>query len=116
MGTVVRCEGTSHESLFAKVRSLLVDAIERLADDAQADASHVAYCDMEAGESFVKKGDKDVVIDRLSTKIGFLRAKSAQIKGQVAGFQAALADLAKAQSKMSKMRSEVKAQYARNTP
>merc|ERR1711948_201596 len=88
--------------------------IERLEAEADADATHKAYCDKELAESNQKKADKEAEIAKLSTKIDQMQARSAQLKSEVAGLQKALAELAAAQAEMNKMRAEENAAFKTN--
>merc|ERR1719265_2677570 len=58
MGSAVRFAASSGSDPFAKVKGLITDMIERLEKDAQADASHKAYCDKETAEANAKKAEK----------------------------------------------------------
>jgi len=99
---------------FAKVRELIKGMIENLLGDAQADASHKAYCDKELGESAKKKAEKTATVDKLSTSIDSMSAKSAQLKEQVAKLQKELADLTRSQGEMNRIRSEEKSTFQAN--
>merc|ERR1712187_132801 len=90
------------------------DMIEKLEGEAEADATHKAYCDKELAESNQKKADKEGEIAKLSTKIDQMTARSAQLKSEVAGLQKALAELAASQSEMNKMRAEENAAFKKN--
>merc|ERR1712138_52856 len=83
---------------FAKVKALITDMLAKLEDDAASDASHKAYCDKETAEAIAKKDEKKALIDKLSTKIGSMSAKSAKLKEEVAGLQKELAELASSQA------------------
>jgi len=96
---------------FAKVKELIKNMIETLLSDAQADATHKAYCDKELGESAEKKAQKTATIDKLSAEIDSMSSKSSMLKEQVATLQKELAELAKAQAEMNDIRSKEKATY-----
>merc|ERR1719297_797614 len=97
---------TSTADPFAKVKGLISDMIESLEDAADADATEKAYCDNELAETRAKKDDKTAEIEKLSTKIDDMSARSAKLKEEVAALQKALADLMSAQAEMDKLREE----------
>merc|ERR1719343_557939 len=99
---------------FGKVKGLIRDMIERLESEADADATHKAYCDKEIAESNEKKADKTAEIAKISTKIDQMTARSAQLKEQVASLQKALAELAAAQAEMNKIRQEENTAFVKN--
>jgi chromosome segregation ATPase len=103
------------EDPFAKVKSLITDMIATLESDAEADASHKAYCDKETSEATAKKDDLTAESDKLSTKIAQDKAASAKLKEEVATLQSELASMAKAKSEADKLRSEEKAAYDTNS-
>jgi len=111
MAAAVRHADAGSADPFSKVKELIKGMIETLLGDAQADASHKAYCDKELGESAEKKAEKTATIDKLSTQIDSMTAKSSQLKEQAAKLQKELADLASSQAEMNKLRSEEKATF-----
>merc|ERR1719265_2658474 len=103
-------EGGSATGPFDKVK----DMIERLLEEGQAEGNHKAYCDKEMSETAAKKEQKSADIDKLSTKIDSMTAKSKVLKEEVAGLQKALADLASSTAAATKLRSEEKAVFTTN--
>merc|ERR1711948_158315 len=97
-----------------KVKGLIADMIERLEAEAEADATHKAFCDKELAESNEKKADKKAEIAKLSNKIDQMAARSAQLKSEVAALEKSLAELAASQAEMDKMRAEENAAFKQN--
>merc|ERR1719321_2492192 len=111
MASVMRFGSAGGADPFQKVKALVVDMIERLQKDAQADASHKAYCDKETGETVAKKKEKEAEVEKLTTKIDSMKAKSAQLKEEVAGLQKDLAEIASSTSEATSLRTKEKQQY-----
>merc|ERR1719443_636237 len=104
------------DDVFAKVKGLIKEMIERLLAEAQAEASHKAFCDKEMAETKEKKEDKEDEIAKLTAKIDKMTARSSLLKGEVAQLQKDLAELAAAQAEMDKVRAEEKALFETNKP
>merc|ERR1719174_193383 len=101
--------------VFGKVKGLISSMIEKLLAEAEADATEKAYCDKEMAETETKKADKEAAIEKLSTQIDSMTAKSAKLKEQVATLQKELAALARAQAELDKVRAEEKAAFDVNS-
>jgi hypothetical protein len=99
---------------FKKVKDLIINMIDQLSKDAEADATHKAYCDKEMSETQAKKDESDALIAKLSAQIDTASARSDKLKEEVAALQKELADLAKSQSEMDKLRREEKEMYNTN--
>jgi len=115
MSSAMKLDAAAGEDPFAKVKSMNTDMIATLESDAEADASHKAYCDKETAEATAKKEDLTAESDKLSTKIAQDKAASAKLKEEVATLQSELASMAKAKSEADKLRSEEKAAYDTNS-
>merc|ERR1719284_1181689 len=111
MASAIRFSSGTGADPFAKVKGLIADMISKLEDEAEADATHEAYCDKEIAESDVKHSDKTAEIAKLTSAIDQMSARSAQLKEEVATLQKELADLAASQAEMDKIRSEEHALY-----
>merc|ERR1719253_486466 len=111
----MRLGAAAGEDPFAKVKGLITDMIATLEGDAEADASHKAYCDKETSETTAKRDELTAEKDKLSTKIAQNKAASAKLKEEVATLQNELAGMAKAKAEADKLRSEEKATYDKNS-
>merc|ERR1719240_902949 len=108
---VMRYGATSDDDVFAKVKGLINDLIDRLVKEAQAEASEKAYCDSEMAKTEAKKSELEEDIAKLTAKLNKAAATSAQLKEEVTSLQAELAALAKEQAEMNKIRKEENEEY-----
>jgi len=108
MASALHAKMRAGEDPFAKIKDLIANMIEKLESEADADATHKAYCDKEIAETKVKHADKNAEINKISTKIDGMAARSAQLKAEVAALEKALAELAAAQAEMNRLRAEEK--------
>merc|ERR1719408_42955 len=69
MASVMRASVRTGDDPFAKVKGLIKDLIERLLAEAEADASHKAFCDKELAETHTKKDDKTDEIAKLTAEM-----------------------------------------------
>jgi len=114
MAVAMRADGKVGD-VFAKVKGLISGMIEKLLSEAQADATEKAFCDKEMSETETKKADKEAAIAKLSTQVDANNAKSAKLKEEVATLQSELANLARAQAEMDKLRAEEKSAFDTNS-
>merc|ERR1719163_966493 len=108
---VLRAGTAFGDDPFAKVKGLIKEMIERLLKEAEAEASHKAYCDEEMAETKEKKEDLDATMEKLNTKIDKWTAEITKLKEEVATLQAELAALAKAQAEMDALRQKEHEEY-----
>lgn len=111
-----RDASVSGEDPFGKVKGLIKDMITSLEKQAQADASHKAYCDAQLGETLAKKETKEANIDKLTSSIDTKSAKSTQLKGAVAELRKQLAELARAQAELTSIRNQEKQLFEEQKP
>jgi len=116
MSSAMRLSASAGSDPFAKVKGLLSDMLDRLQNEAAADATQQSYCVKEMAESHAKEDDLTTDISKLSTKLDQMTARSAKLKEQVAALQKALAALAGEQVEMNNMRTKEHDLFTRNKP
>jgi len=104
------------DDVFAKIKGMIGDMIEKLEQEAAEAAELKEWCDKEIAESTAKKEDITATFEKLSTKLDTATARSEKLKEEVATLQKELADLAKLTAEMDKIRSEEKAAFEKNHP
>lgn len=112
MASAMRFSAANGDDPFTKVKGLLTEMVAKLEAEAGSDAKHDAYCNEEMADSNAKKDEKSTLVEKLSTKIAQMTAKSDSLKGSVADLQKELADLASTQQHMDKIRGEESALFA----
>jgi chromosome segregation ATPase len=112
--SAMRLGSVSGGDIFGKIKGLISDMIEKLSQEADADATEKAFCDKELAYTNGRKSEKENEIAKLSTSIDQMSARSAQLKEEVAVLQKELADLAKSKESWDKFRSEENAAYKKN--
>merc|ERR1719387_8268 len=108
---VMRYGAAGGDDPFAKVKGLIMELIDRLLKEAEAEATEKAYCDEQMAKTEAKKSELEDEIAKLTAKIDKAAAASAGLKEDVKELQEQLAALAKEQAEMDKLRLEQNAAY-----
>merc|ERR1719389_1148809 len=111
MSAFSRYSGGNAEDIFAKVKGLIVDMIEKLKKEAEAEAAEKGFCDAETAKTNSKLKELNSDIEKLMAKVDSVSAASAELKEDVKTLQAELAELMKTQAEMDKARSDEKAAF-----
>jgi len=106
VAVTIRYGHANGDDPFAKVKGLIEDMIAKLMKEAEAEASHKAYCDEEMSKTKAKKDELNADIEKLTSKIDSASARSADLKTDVKELQKELAELAASQAEMDKVREE----------
>jgi hypothetical protein len=93
---------------FVKIRGLIEDMIEKLLKEAQEEATQKAFCDKEMGASKTSEAQKLATSDKLQTRIDGNEAKIAELTEAVKTLEAEVADIDKAQSEATAIRTKEK--------
>jgi len=97
---------------FAKVKSMIDGMITRLLEEANADADHEGFCDTEMGKSKITRNKLQEDIDSLAAAVDEGKATIAQLAESITTSDQELAELQKAISEATEMRSAEKATNA----
>merc|ERR1719305_2038120 len=106
MEVALRIGDRNGDDVFAKVKGLIKEMIEKLLKEAADEASHKAWCDHEMAETQAKKDKLTSTVEDLTTKIAEANANIAKLAEEIATLQDELAKLAKLQAEMDKNRIE----------
>merc|ERR1740129_1621857 len=93
IAAVTRYGVSNREDVFAKVKELIQDMINKLQKEAGSEATEKAYCDEQIAKTEAKKTDLEFDISAMTSKIDQAAAKSARLKSEVKQLQAQLATL-----------------------
>merc|ERR1719420_2902502 len=106
ISTVIRYGSGAGDDVFAKVKGLIKEMIDRLMAEAAAEASEKAFCDEETAKTETKKGELQDDIAKLTARIDQASARSTRLKDEVKELQEELAALAKMQAEMDATRQD----------
>jgi hypothetical protein len=112
IAVVVKYGSRNGDDPFAKVKGLITDMIAKLEAEASAEATEKSYCDEQIAKTEAKKADLEATNAKLTSKIDKQVAKSTSLKAEVKELQAELANLAKSQAEMDKIRVDEHAAFS----
>jgi chromosome segregation ATPase len=104
VSATVRFGARNGEDPFAKVKAMIKEMVERLEKEGAEEATHKAWCDEQMGETKQKTLELNHDIEGLTAKMDKAKSRSIKLKDQVAGLQAALADVSKSQAELDQVR------------
>lgn len=91
---------------FAKVKSMIKEMVDRLQKEGAEEATHKAWCDEQMGGTKQKTLELNHDIEGYTAKMDKAKSRSIKLKDEVAGTQAALADITKSQAELDQIRRE----------
>lgn len=106
----------SKEDVFAKIKGMVTDMIEKIEQEMAEAAELKEWCDHELSEANAKKADATALVEKLTTKFDSATTRSKKLNEEVATLQQELAELANTQAEMDKLRDEEKSAYEKNKP
>merc|ERR1719191_110754 len=89
---------------FEKIKGLINDMIEKLLKEAQADATHEAFCKEEMGKTKKSQEDKSMKLDKFSARVDEASASLAELQEGVKSLAAELAEIDKASAEATAIR------------
>jgi len=111
ISAVMQYGAATGEDIFTKVKGLIKDLIAKLEKKAQEDATEKAYCDEQLAATSTKESDLEDALKKLKAQLDRKTAKFADVKDDVAEMQAELAQMAKDQAKLDKVREDEHAAF-----
>merc|ERR1719421_1656996 len=94
---------------FKKVKKMIKDLIDKLMEEATAEAAHKGWCDTELATNEKTRKEKTEAVETLKATIDDLTASIALLTEEVTELSQAVSDLDAAVAKATKMREEEKA-------
>merc|ERR1719310_1434686 len=98
---------------FAKIKGLINDMIEKLLKEAQEEATHEAFCQEEMGKSKKSQADKQMKLDKFSTRVDEASSKIAELTEAIKTLEAEVAEIDKAQAEATKIRTAESESFAK---
>jgi cell division septum initiation protein DivIVA len=97
---------------FKKVKKMIKDLIDKLMEEANAEAAHKGWCDTELATNEKTRKEKTDAVETLKSEIDELTASIAKLGEEITELSNAVADLDAAVAKATKMREDEKVKNA----
>jgi len=93
---------------FVKVRGLIKDLIQKLKDEALAEADQKKACDGDMDKALASRDDQQLEVEKSATTVSEKTAKVAQLKEDIVTLGQDVADLSKALNEATELRADEK--------
>jgi len=94
---------------FKKIKKMIKDLITKLLEEANEEATHKGWCDVEISTNKQTRFEKTELVVTLTSEIDELSASTAMLNEQITELQGQVSELDAAVAKVTKMRDEEKA-------
>merc|ERR1719159_291609 len=98
---------------FVKIKGLINDMIEKLLKEAQEEATHEAFCQEEMGKSKKSQADKQMKLDKFTTRVDEASSKIAELTEAIKTLEAEIAEIDKGQAEATALRTKENEEFAR---
>merc|ERR1719310_2039149 len=98
---------------FAKIKGLINDMIEKLLKEAQEEATHEAFCQEEMGKSKASQADKQMKLDKFTTRVDEAESKTAELSEAIKTLEAEIPEIDKGQAEATKIRTAEHEEFSR---
>jgi len=98
---------------FAKIKGLINDMIEKLLKEAAEAATHEAFCQEEMGKSKKSQADKQMKLDKFSTRVDEASSKIAELTEAIKTLEAEIAEIDKGQAEATAIRTKENEEFSR---
>merc|ERR1719281_70223 len=98
---------------FEKIRGLINDMIEKLLKEAEADATHEAFCKEEMGKTKKSQEDKTMKLDKFTARVDETSSTLAELKESVKTLESEVAEIDKATAEATKIRTAENAEFSK---
>lgn len=96
---------------FEKIRGLINDMIEKLLKEAEADATHEAFCNEEMGKTKKSQEDKTMKLDKFSARLDDTESQLAELTQSIKVLQKEIGEIDGAQAEATAIRTKENEEY-----